>query len=451
MATRSMLAAVSGIDANQTYLDEIANNIANADTIGYKEGTVQFSALLSEQVSGATAPTAGSGGINPVAVGSGVRVSSIITDNAEGTLESTGNPNDVAIQGNGFLVVEYQGAQMYTRDGALTVDETGQLTTLTGGLVQGWQADAKGVIDTNSPVGAINIPTGETIAAKTTTRITLEGNLPEWSGTGTPPMPQTVTLDTYNPLGAVVHVIVTFTATKTKADTWKVTAKVAGTTKTVKTVKTTKTATTKTVKTATASGKTLVKATTKVTFDPTTGALLKTGLTAEPTGGFAIKMTAPTTSGFTKTTTITLFFPAPGSVNAVTQFTGARTITGSQDGYPSGSLESYTIDGTGVMTGKFSNGKTMPLGQIALATFANDTGLDYVGNGMLTTSANSGQAQIGTPGTGVRGTLLGGQLEQSNVNLGTQLTDLITAQEAYEANTKAISTSQQAIASLEQV
>jgi flagellar hook protein FlgE len=447
MATRSMLAAVSGIDANQTLLDEIANNIANADTVGYKEGTVQFSALLSEQVSGATAPTSGGGGVNPIAVGSGVRVSSVITDNAEGTLEATGNPTDVAIQGNGFLVVESGGEQMYTRDGALTVDETGQLTTLTGGLVQGWQATGTGLIDTNAPVGAINIPTGETIAAKTTTRITLEGNLPAWSGKGTLPQPATVTLDTYNPLGAVVHIVVTFTATKTKADTWKVSAKVAGTTKTVKTV-TTKTKT----KTKTKTTGTLIPATKdKITFDATTGALLKTGLTAKPTGGFAIQMKAPTTSGFTKTSHITLFFPAPGSVNAVTQFTGARTITGSQDGYSSGSLESYSISGTGVITGKFSNGKTMALGQIALATFANNTGLENVGNGLLATSANSGQAQIGTPGTGVRGTLLGGQLEQSNVNLGTQLTDLITAQEAYEANTKAISTSQQVIASLEQV
>ncbi len=431
MATRSMLAAVSGIDANQTFLDEIANNIANADTIGYKAGTVQFSALLSEQVAGATAPTTGSGGVNPVAVGSGVRVSSVITNSAEGTLQTTGNPTDVAITGNGFLVVQYGGQQMFTRDGALTVDASGQLTTLSGGLVQGWQATGTGLINNNAPVGSINIPTGETIGAKTTTRVTLEGNLPAWNGTGTPPAPATVTLDTYNPLGAVVHIVVTFTATKTKADTWKVTAKVAG---------------------AKATAPSLIPATkSTITFDPTTGALLKTGLTAMATGELAIKMKAPTTAGFTKTTNITLVFPAPGSVNAVTQFAGARTITGSQNGYPSGSLESYSISSSGVITGKFSNGKTMALGQIALASFANNSGLVNVGNGLLATSANSGQPQIGAPGTGVRGSLLGGQLEQSNVNLGTELTDLISAQEAYVANTKAIATSQQVIVALEQV
>lgn len=431
MATRSMLAAVSGIDANQTFLDEIANNIANADTIGYKAGTVQFSALLSEQVAGATAPTTGSGGVNPVAVGSGVRVSSVITNSSEGTLESTGNPTDVAITGNGFLVVQYGGQQMFTRDGALTVDATGQLTTLNGALVQGWQATGNGVINNNAPVGAINIPTGETIGAKTTTRVTLEGNLPAWNGTGTPPAPATVTLDTYNPLGAVVHIIVTFTATKTKANTWKVTAKVAG---------------------AKATAPSLIPATkSTITFDPTTGALLKTGLTAKPTGELVMQMKAPTTSGFTKTTHITLIFPTPSSVNAVTQFAGSRTITGSQNGYSSGSLESYSISGSGVITGKFSNGKTMALGQIALASFANNSGLMNVGNGLLATSANSGQPQIGVAGTGIRGSLLGGQLEQSNVNLGTELTDLISAQEAYVANTKAIATSQQVIVSLEQV
>lgn len=431
MATRSMLASVSGINANQTLLDEIANNIANADTIGYKEGTVQFGALLSEQVSGATAPGTGSGGVNPVAIGSGVRVISVTTDSSEGTLESTGNPTDVAIQGNGYLVVEDAGQQYYTRDGALTVDATGQLTTLTGALVQGWQATGTGAINSNAPVGAINIPTGETIGAKTTTRITLEGNLPSWDGTGTPPSPARLSINTYNPLGTVVHIVVTITATKTHANTWKVTAKVAG---------------------AKTTAPSLIPATkSTITFTPTTGALLKTGLTAKPTGGFVMEMKAPTTSGFTKTSKISLFFPSPNSVDKVTQFTGAQTITASQDGYASGSLESYSISGTGVITGKFSNGKTMALGQIALATFANNSGLENVGDGLLATSANSGQAQIGTPGTGVRGTLLGGQLEQSNVNLGTQLTDLISAQEAYEANTKAISTSQQAIAALEQV
>ncbi|MGH9109818.1 MAG: flagellar hook-basal body complex protein, partial [Acidimicrobiales bacterium] len=114
MAERSLLAAVSGIQANQTYLDEIGNNIANADTVGYKEGTVQFGDLLNEQISGATAPAAASGGVNPVAVGSGVRVSAVATQLSEGSLMVTSQATDVAITGSGYLVVKSGGQQLYT-------------------------------------------------------------------------------------------------------------------------------------------------------------------------------------------------------------------------------------------------------------------------------------------------------------------------------------------------
>jgi flagellar hook protein FlgE len=440
MATRSMLAAVSGIDANQTLLDEIANNIANAGTIGYKEGTVQFSDLLAEEISGATAPTAGSGGVNPVAVGSGVRVQAIITDMSEGTLEATGTPTDVAITGNGYLVVEDGGQQLYTRDGALTVDAAGNLTTVGGGIVQGWQASATGIINDNAPVGALSIPTGETIGAELTSRITLEGNLPAWNGTGTKPSSVTRTVDTYNALGTVVPIVFTFTPTK--ANVWKVSATV-----TEKTTTKTGTKTVTSVKPVD-----LLKTTVTVTFDPTTGELTgkaSTALKQTGTGGYTLALTVP--PGYPKTATLTVFFPSSKSENAVTQFSGAETLTATQNGYPSGALESYSISSTGVITGEFSNGQSMALGQIAMATFANASGLENVGNGLLTTSANSGQAQVGAPGTGVRGALRGGELEESNVNLGTQLTDLITAQEAYEANTKAISTSQQVVQSLEQV
>src|SRR6185437_6438234 len=211
-------AAVSGIDANQTMLDEIGNNIANADTVGYKAGQVQFGYLLSEQIAGATAPTGRAGGTNPVAVGSGVLVTSVGTDLTEGSLESTGNPNDVAIQGSGYLIVDKNGQQLYTRDGALTPDAAGNLT-VDGGLVMGWAANAAGVIDTNTPLTPVAIPTGQTIGASATTELTLGGNLPAWNGVGTPPT-VTVTTFAYDSLGAVVPVTLTFTGVPGQADQW---------------------------------------------------------------------------------------------------------------------------------------------------------------------------------------------------------------------------------------
>jgi flagellar hook protein FlgE len=220
MAERSLLAAVSGIDANQTLLDEIGDNIANADTVGYKAGQVEFGDLLSEQIAGATAPAAGSGGTNPVAVGSGVLVTSVGTDLTEGSLESTGNPNDVAIQGAGYLVVDKGGQQLYTRDGALTPDAAGNLT-VDGGVVMGWAANAAGTINTNAPLTAIQIPTGQTIGATATTELTLGGNLPAWDGVGTPPQ-ITVTTYGYDALGAVVPVTFTFTGVVGTANQWTI-------------------------------------------------------------------------------------------------------------------------------------------------------------------------------------------------------------------------------------
>jgi len=431
MAERSLLAAVSGINANQTLLDEIGNNIANADTIGYKSGQVEFGDLLSEQIAGATAPGAASGGTNPLAVGSGVRVTSLATNLTEGSLEATGNPNDVAIQGSGYLIVEKGGQQLYTRDGAMTPDGAGNLT-IDGGLVMGWAANAAGTIDTNAPLTAIQIPTGQTIGATATTELTLGGNLPAWNGVGTPPT-VTVTTFAYDSLGAVVPVTFTFTGVVGVANQWTLQG---------------------TVPNPAGGTDNLFDPATlpKVTFDPTTGQMSGvTGATVGAGGALSLKVTTmPAGYPFPAGDTWSVNFPAPGSANAVTQYDSQQTlIVRGQDGFPAGTLESYSIGANGVITGSFSNGQTRALGQLALASFVNPGGLVSQGGGLFATSPNSGPAQVGVAGTGVLGTLLGGQLEQSNVDMGTELTNLITAQEAYEANTKVITTTEQVVQALE--
>lgn len=441
MSERSLLAAVSGIQANQTYLDEIGNNIANADTVGYKEGTVQFGDLLNEQITGATAPTGASGGINPVAVGSGVRVSAVATQLSEGSLEVTGQATDVAITGAGYLVVKSNGQQLFTRDGALTVDASGHLTTLSGGQVQGWQA-INGVVTNNSPIGPITVPKGETIGASATHQLTLSGNLPAQLGPATSTFP-TMTYKAYDSLGDAIPVTITLKPVGTGV--WRVTAtalKKGTTTTQVHLFGTTTAALPKLVfnqKTGQLTA-TKMKTTTPTWFTTTKGS---TALTVTATQMGAMGYTFPTGD------TWHLLFPPAGSTGAVTQFSGQKTVTvASTDGYPSGSLQSYSIGGTGIITGSFSNGKTQAIGQIAMAGFANASGLQDVGNGLMATSPNSGQPQVGVPGSGTLGTLLGGQLEQSNVTMGAQLTNLITAQEAYQANTKVIASTRQVIQSL---
>ncbi len=424
MATRSMIAAVSAIAAEQTYLQETGSNIANSNTVGYKQGEVQFADLLSQQVAGATAPTTGSAGVNPLAVGSGVRVASVSTDLSEGTLVTTGIQTDVAITGGGYLVVEQGGQQYYTRDGSLTVDASGQLATVTGAKVLGWQASVTGKITSAAAVTPITIPTGKTIGAIPTTSIQISGNLPAWNG-GTSTQPSvTVSAIAYDSLGSAVPVLLTFKGA-TAANEWTLTAKaktpVHGTTVTLFTSPQT------------------------VTFSMS-GNLTNVKTATKGASGFTLPV-AKKPTGFTA---LVLHFPPATSNSALTQFAGSQSITLTQNGSAPGTLVSYSIGSNGVITGTFSNGKTMALAQIALASFANPSGLVNVGNNLLGPSANSGQPSVGAPGTAGRGNLLSGQLEQSNVTLAQQLTNLITAQQAYVADTKVISTSQSMMNSLEQ-
>ncbi len=425
MATRSMIAAVSAIAAEQTYLQETGSNIANSNTVGYKQGEVQFADLLSQQVAGATAPTAGGAGVNPLAIGSGVRVASVATDLAEGTLVTTGIQTDVAITGGGYLVVEQGGQQYYTRDGSLTVDASGQLSTVSGAKVLGWQASVTGKITSSAGVTPITIPAGKTIGAIATTSIQISGNLPAWNG-GTSTQPSvTVSAIAYDSLGSSVPVLITFTGSSTP-DTWKITA----------VAKTPVKGTVKLFTTANAP---------TVVFG-TNGELKSVNGTTLPAAGFPLTVTTKPT-GFTK---LALYFPPATSNAALTQFAGQQSVTLTQNGSAAGTLVSYSIGSNGVITGTFSNGKTTALAQIAMASFTNPSGLVNVGNNLLGPSANSGQPSVGIPGTAGRGNLLSGQLEQSNVTLAQQLTNLITAQQAYVADTKVISTSQSMTSALEQ-
>ena len=179
---RSLFSGVSGLDANQEYIDTIGNDIANINTTGYKSNEVQFEDLLGQTVAGATAPTATSGGIDPTQVGLGVKVAGIEANFTQGTSEQTGNPLDLSIQGDGFFIAQGSNQVYYTRSGSLDLDGSGNLVTPDGYLVQGWPATADGAINTSAPLGALSIPSGQQIAANATSAITLGGNLAAQSG-----------------------------------------------------------------------------------------------------------------------------------------------------------------------------------------------------------------------------------------------------------------------------
>ncbi|WP_298210246.1 flagellar hook-basal body complex protein [Ferrimicrobium sp.] len=441
--TKSLSAAITGINADQQWLDNIANNIANSNTVGYQSTSIQFADLLYQQSQGAGAPVAGNqGGTNPIVMGSGVRVASDNTNFAQGTLQQTGVSTDLAISGSGFLVVSQGGQDYYTTDGALQLDAAGQLVTSTGAIVQGWAPGANGQINQNSPLTGITIPQGQVANPKATQNITLGGNLAAGATN-----PVTVTTTAYDSLGDPIPITFTFMPSSTTPGSWQVAASVppsgTSTTPTYLSIDGT---------TATQSASGVISGGTPITFNETTGQIESidgstTNLSTATIGGF------PATYNLPANYTANLDFPAVNSTNAVTQFAGSSSSLAvtNQDGAPSGALTGFSIGSDGTVQGTYANGTKQVLGQIASALFTNPEGLAKQGNLLYQATLNSGTAQLGAAGSGGRGTFVGGSVEESNVNLGNELTDLVLAQTAYQANTKVVSTTASVLQSLVQM
>jgi len=183
---RSLFAGVSGIRAHQIRMDVIGNNLANVNTTGFKFSRVTFKDMLNQTVRGGTAPTAtGTGGVNPAQVGLGVLVAGIDTIHSQGNLQATGKPTDMAIQGNGFFVLNNGSTIAFSRDGSFDINANGVLINPANGYrVQGWQA-VNGTVDTSGPVGDIVIPIGSRMVAQATSNVYLVGNLNADAAIGT--------------------------------------------------------------------------------------------------------------------------------------------------------------------------------------------------------------------------------------------------------------------------
>ncbi|HET9188384.1 MAG TPA: flagellar hook-basal body complex protein, partial [Acidothermaceae bacterium] len=174
---RSLFSGVSGLRAHQTMLDVVGNNIANVNTTGFKASSVEFEDTLSQALKAAGAPQGAQGGTNPAQVGLGVEVAAINTSFTQGPAETTGVSTDLMIQGDGFFMVNDGGQQVYTRDGAFTFDQNGNLTTANGGMVQGWTA-VNGVVNTSGATAGIKLPLGSSMPPTATDSAVLAGNLP---------------------------------------------------------------------------------------------------------------------------------------------------------------------------------------------------------------------------------------------------------------------------------
>ena len=330
-------------------------------------------------------------------------------------MTQTGVSTDVAIEGNGFLVVSQNGQKFYTRDGDLQIDSNGNLATQSGGLVLGWAAGQP----STSPPGPLSVIVGSAEPPAQTQQVDLGGNLPAGSAT-----PVTVTSTCTTRSGNAVPVALTFTPTGA-ANTWSMQGTVPGAAAPLWTAPQT------------------VVFGTNGQLASINGAAVGAGTTSLADHHLAEQLHLDRRRAHRSTSRPT------GSENAVTQFASDQTIAvTSQDGYAAGTLDSYSIGANGSITGTYSNGQSQTLGTIALAQFANPQGLDDVGNGDYTPTAASGNPQLGEPGTDGLGTLQGGAVEGSNVDLATELTDLIEAQTAYQANTKVVDSTSTALQSL---
>jgi flagellar hook protein FlgE len=402
---RSMFSAISGLRGHQVMMDVIGNNIANVNTAGFKTGRVNFQDILSQTFRGASAPQGGLGSINPAQVGLGMTVAGIDVIQTQGNLQSTGRLTDMAIQGDGFFVLSDGGRQFYTRDGAFDIGLNGNLVNSASGLkVQGWVADQSGAVDTTTAVTDIIIPIGTRTTALPTSLGTLTGNLDAAAADGST---SSTTLNVYDSLGIRHSIKVTFTKTGSNAWDWVAEADPNDTGTT--------TSSTGTV-TFNADG----------TFSGATGSPISIDVTNGATTPIAL----------------------PADMSQMTQYAGAPALNATTDGFSSGTLVTFTIGSAGDITGVFSNGQTQLLGQIAMGSFVNPGGLLRQGQNLFAASSASGDASIGLPGQGGRGTVTTGSLEMSNVDLATQFTGMITAQRGFQANGRVITTSDEMLQEL---
>lgn len=448
---RSLYSGVSGLQNHQTRMDVIGNNISNVNTNGFKRGRVNFQDMISQQLSGAAKPTDELGGVNPKEVGLGMTVASIDNVFTQGNLQSTGISTDLAIQGNGFFVMKNGEETFYTRNGAFGLDMDGTLVNPANGMrVQGWMAEeinGQMLVTTAATPEDLIIPVGAKDPAKETTNVNFACNLNK----NTPEILEGASADDifkgtwgteqkiYDSFGNEHMLSVSFRRVVGNPNQWEATVVIdqdnADYTQTR-------------VGLGTTDG---VGNTFLVNFD-NYGALQSVTDTAgnvtNPEGqvvlqtSFAVADSNVDEQGNPYRQTLNINLGTIGSFKDTITQSASKSTTKAfyQDGYTMGYLDNFKIDSSGIITGVYSNGTNRTIGQIAMATFANDRGLEKAGDNTYVESNNSGMARIGESGVAGKGSLMAGALEMSNVDLSEQMTDMIVTQRGFQSNAKTITT-----------
>jgi flagellar hook protein FlgE len=396
----SMSTALSGLNAAESALQTISNNLANMNTDGYKSQSTTFADLFYQAYG-----NSGSG--NPIETGLGVQVTGMSQDFSNGAVASTGVSSNMALNGSGFFVVQdANGAQTYTRNGDFTTNASGQLITLGGQTVMGYPA-VNGVVSPNSSLQPINVGAGTTVQATPTSNFSLTTNLDASTAVnGSFQSPISV----YDSLGNSHTLTLTYTMSAPGTWNYQVTipsSDIQG-----------GTGTTTTIGTGTLNFDSSGQLT-----SPTTPVALAVGPLADGAAALNVNWNLTDADG--------------NSLLTQTASSSSNNAT-NQDGFAAGVLNTYSIQQDGTVDATFSNYQTLAIGKVAVASFANPEGLTLDGDNQYSSTVASGAAVIGTAGTAGRGTIAGSSVEQSNVDMATQFSDLIVYQRAYEANAKAI-------------
>jgi flagellar hook protein FlgE len=388
--------ALSGLNAASADLGVTANNVANVNTTGFKMSRAQFAEVFA----------VGTQSVSSSASGSGVRLSEIAQQFTQGNIDFTDNALDLAIGGEGFFVLNDNGARSYSRAGAFGVDNAGYVVNAVGARLQAYPYAGSGLFNTGTPVD-LRLETGANPPTATTTAdfgINLPADAPVPSNpvfdpTDPSSFNHTTSVTVYDSLGAA-HTATVYFIKDAAANTWNTETQIAGNS---------------------------VPGGGQITFNP------DGSLNSPPGGLMALAPYDPGTGA--APITMSLDF------STATQFGNNFGVNSlSQDGFTTGRLTGVSVDAEGIVFARFTNGQSTSLGKLALANFVNPQGLQQLGDTAWGESFQSGSALLGEAGTASFGNIQSGALEASNVDLTAQLVQMITAQRNFQANAQMIST-----------
>ena len=396
---------LSGLNAASKSLEVTGNNVANSSTVGFKSAQAQFADVYAASLTGAGASQ----------VGIGVKVAAVAQQFTQGNVTASNNPLDLAINGGGFFRMSNNGTVTYGRNGQFQLDKNGYIVNAQGARLTGYSADSKGVLSTGAPTD-LNINTAD-LPPQATSKVKLLVNLdsrelppatPVFSASDPTSFNRSTSISVFDSLGNS-HIVQAYFV-KTAANTWDV-------------------------------------------YGTSDGAPLNTPKLGTLVFGPDGALTAASPQPFNASANVTTGATSP--MNFTVNFTGTTQFgasfglnSQSQDGYSSGKLSGFNTGADGVITGRYTNGKSATLGQVVLANFTAPNGLQNLGNNSWAETSASGGPLIGTPSTGSLGVLQSSAVEDSNVDLTAELVNMITAQRYYQANAQTIKTQDQVLQTL---